>query len=118
MNGILNVSRRGFIRTGAFAGGGLLLAIHLPTLSAREQIPPDAPTTFAPNAFVRVGSDDSVTLIINHSEMGQGVYTSLAMIMAEELDCDWSRVRVEAAPVAPDYNHTEFGLQLTGGSTS
>jgi isoquinoline 1-oxidoreductase subunit beta len=118
MNGIVNVSRRGFIRTGAIAGGGLLLAVHLPALSARQAGAGEAPATFAPNAFVRIGSDDSVTLIINHSEMGQGVYTSLAMIMAEELDCDWNRVKVEAAPVASDYNHTEFGLQLTGGSTS
>ena len=59
-----------------------------------------------------------MTIIDNKSEMGQGVYTSLPMIVAEELDCDWQKVRVEAAPVAPIYNHTEFGSQVTGGSTS
>ena len=57
-------------------------------------------------------------MIANHSEMGQGIYTGLAMIVAEELDADWSKVRVEAAPVDPVYNHTVYGAQITGGSTS
>ena len=57
-------------------------------------------------------------MIVNKSEMGQGVYTSLPMLVAEELACDWNKVHVEAAPVAPIYNHTGFGTQLTGGSTS
>jgi isoquinoline 1-oxidoreductase subunit beta len=73
---------------------------------------------FAPNAFVRIGTDDTVTVIVNHSEMGQGPYTSLPMLVAEELDADWSKVRVEAAPVDPVYNHTLWGMQATGGSTS
>jgi isoquinoline 1-oxidoreductase beta subunit len=74
--------------------------------------------TFAPNPFVRIGADESVTVVVNHSEMGQGVYTALPMLVAEELDADWSQVRVEAAPVDPVYNHTVFGMQATGGSTS
>jgi isoquinoline 1-oxidoreductase subunit beta len=73
---------------------------------------------FAPNAFVRIGTDGVVTVIVNHSEMGQGVYTALPMLVAEELDADWSTVRVEAAPVDPAYNHTLWGMQATGGSTS
>jgi isoquinoline 1-oxidoreductase subunit beta len=73
---------------------------------------------FAPNAFIRIGRDDTVTVIVNHSEMGQGVYTALPMIVAEELDADWSKVRVEAAPVDPAYDHTLWGMQATGGSTS
>ena len=60
----------------------------------------------------------AVTVVANHSEMGQGIYTALSMLVAEELDADWSKVRVEAAPVDPAYNHTLFGVQLTGGSTS
>ena len=76
------------------------------------------PTAFKPNAFVRIGADESVTVIANHSEMGQGIYTGLAMIVAEELDADWSKVRVEAAPADPIYNHTLYGAQITGGSTS
>jgi isoquinoline 1-oxidoreductase beta subunit len=113
MSEVLNLSRRGFLRTGALAGGGLVLGVYLPQLAADEKA-----TTFAPNAFVRVGADESVTVIANHSEMGQGIYTGLAMIVAEELDADWSKVRVEAAPVDPAYNHALFGIQVTGGSTS
>ena len=78
----------------------------------------EAATPFALNAFIAIGSDDVVTLIVNKSEMGQGVYTSLPMLIAEELECDWSKVRVESAPVGSVYNHTAFGLQMTGGSTS
>jgi isoquinoline 1-oxidoreductase beta subunit len=81
--------------------------------------PGEAPgPQYPPDAFVRIGTDDSVTILINKAEMGQGVYTSLAMLVAEELECDWSKVRAEAAPVAPVYGHTIFGLQMTGGSSS
>jgi isoquinoline 1-oxidoreductase beta subunit len=73
---------------------------------------------FAPNAFVRIGRDELVTVIVNHSEMGQGVFTTLPMILADELDADWSKVRFEPAPVDPVYNNTAFGIQATGGSTS
>jgi isoquinoline 1-oxidoreductase beta subunit len=113
MSGILNLSRRGFLRAGALAGGGLVLGFRLGRAQADE-----AKATFAPNAFLRIGSDESVTVVVNHSEMGQGVYTSLPMILAEELDADWTKVRFEAAPVDPAYNHTAFGIQMTGGSTS
>ena len=71
-----------------------------------------------PNAFVRIGTDERVTVIVNHSEMGQGVYTSLPMLLAEELDADWSKVGFESAPVDPKYNHPVFGMQMTGGSSS
>jgi len=71
-----------------------------------------------PNAFIRIGTDDIVTIIVNKSEMGQGVYTSLPMLVAEELEVDWSKIRFEAAPVDPAYNHTQWGMQGTGGSTS
>jgi isoquinoline 1-oxidoreductase subunit beta len=73
---------------------------------------------FAPNAFLRIDPDDTVTVIVNHSEMGQGVYTALPMLVAEELDADWRTVRIVAAPVDPAYDHTVFGMQATGGSTS
>ena len=71
-----------------------------------------------PNAFVRIGTDERVTVIVNHSEMGQGVYTSLPMLLAEELDADWTKVGFESAPVDPKYNHPAFGMQMTGGSSS
>jgi isoquinoline 1-oxidoreductase beta subunit len=75
---------------------------------------------FAPNAFVRIGADDSVTVIAKHLEMGQGAYTGIATVLAEELDADWSLVRVESAPAdAKRYANLVFGtLQGTGGSSA
>jgi isoquinoline 1-oxidoreductase beta subunit len=113
MSEIRNLCRRRFLKTSALAGGGLVLGVYLPRLAADDKV-----KTFAPNAFVRVGGDDSVTVVANHSEMGQGIYTGLAMIVAEELDADWGKVRVEAAPVDAAYNHALFAIQVTGGSTS
>jgi isoquinoline 1-oxidoreductase beta subunit len=118
MSDVINLSRRGFLRTTAFAGGGLVLGVYLPQLDKSAGAADEKFTTFAPNAFVRIGIDDSVTVVANHSEMGQGIYTGLSMLVAEELDADWSKVRVEAAPVGAAYNHTALGLQITGGSTS
>lgn len=115
MTSILNLSRRGFLRAGALAGGGLILGFRFGRAAVADE--PSA-VKFAPNAFLRIGSDESVTVVVNHSEMGQGVYTALPMILAEELDADWKKVRFEAAPVDPAYDHTAFGIQMTGGSTS
>lgn len=118
MSGIMKMSRRGFLKTGAVLGGGLVLGCHIPVSGLlREAAAAEAPP-YAPNAFIRIGADDTVTLIINKSEMGQGVYTSLPMLIAEELECDWQKVVVEASPVASIYDHTTFGSMVTGGSTS
>jgi isoquinoline 1-oxidoreductase subunit beta len=114
-----NFNRRKFIQTGAIVGGGILLGFHMPAFGKGLQkagIPEVAP--LVPNAFIRIGADNVVTVIVNHSEMGQGSYTSLPMLIADELDADWSKVRFEAAPVSPVYNHPAFGMQATGGSTS
>jgi isoquinoline 1-oxidoreductase subunit beta len=120
-----DLQRRDFLKTAVTLGGGLLIAAYIPqwNKTSAATLPGattsvDATHPFAPNAFVRIGTDDSVTVIANHSEMGQGVYTSLPMLLAEDLDCDWSKVRVEPAPVDPAYNHTVFGIQMTGGSTT
>src|SRR6202040_2948544 len=75
-------------------------------------------STFMPNAFVRIGTDEKITVIVNHSEMGQGVYTALPMLLAEELDADWRKIGYEPAPVDAKYNHPIFGMQMTGGSSS
>ncbi len=112
-----NTSRRQFIITSALAGGGLLLSFHMPAFGKRPAGIPSV-TSLVPNAFIRIGADDMVTIIVNHSEMGQGSYTSLPMIIADELDADWSKIKVEFAPVHPDYNHPGFGMMATGGSTS
>jgi isoquinoline 1-oxidoreductase beta subunit len=115
---IHNLSRRGFLQAGVMAGGGLVLGVHLSSVGVSSARAQEKAKTFAPNAFVRIGTDDSVTVIVNHSEMGQGAYTSIPMVVAEEMDADWSKVRFEPAPVDPAYNHAIYGIQLTGGSSS
>jgi isoquinoline 1-oxidoreductase subunit beta len=110
------LDRRAFLKTGAAAGGGLVVAFYAPALSAQEQKP--KPEPIAPFAYIKIASDEKVTIVANHSEMGQGVYTSLPMLLNEELEADWSKIRVEAAPVDAIYNHPIFGIQMTGGSTT
>jgi isoquinoline 1-oxidoreductase beta subunit len=112
------VGRREFIRTGAAIGGGLLVTLYAPLPDGPGSELAAAENSFAVNAFVRIGTDESVTVIAAHSEMGQGVYTSLPMLLNEELQADWSKIRVEAAPVDKAYNHPVFGMQMTGGSTT
>jgi isoquinoline 1-oxidoreductase beta subunit len=114
MSEILNLNRRDFIKT----GGGLVLGFYLPRQGQPAGAAQQSTATFAPNAFIRISPDDSVTVVVPKSEMGQGVYTGLSMLVAEELDADWAKIRVEAAPVDPVYNHPVFGIQMTGGSTS
>lgn len=112
------VERRDFLKVSIAASGGLLIGFHFSGIRALAS-PQAAPAgSFMPNAFVRIGTDERVTVIVNHSEMGQGVYTSLPMLLAEELDADWAKVGYESAPVDPKYNHPAFGMQITGGSSS
>jgi isoquinoline 1-oxidoreductase subunit beta len=119
MSATMDPSRREFLKTSAVVTGGLVIAFTVPGVrrfAAAAGRMPAAP--FMPNAFLRVGADDTVTVLIAHSEMGQGIWTALPMLVAEELDADWSRIRVEHAPAAPAYAHTVFHVQMTGGSTS
>jgi isoquinoline 1-oxidoreductase beta subunit len=98
------------------AGSAFVLAFHVPL---RGLAAPAAARAFAPNAFIRIDLQGAVTLVMPQVEMGQGVYTALSMVMAEELDADWSRVKVEHAP--PDEQHYAnpmLGLQATGNSNS
>jgi isoquinoline 1-oxidoreductase beta subunit len=118
MSEILNVSRRDFLKTGATIGGGLILGFSLPHHDVFGQASGHSGGSSMLNAFVRISPDETITIIVNHSEMGQGVYTSLPMLVAEELECEWSKIVVEASPVDPAYNHTQWGIQGTGGSTS
>ena len=118
MSAILNCSRRNFLKSSLLAGGGLILGVHIPGLNGSAKAAQQGISTFVPNAFLRIAKDGSVTVIGNHSEMGQGAYTSGAMTIAEELDADWTKIRVEPAPVDPAYNHPIYGVQITGGSTS
>src|SRR5512138_2550874 len=98
MSDVLKVNRRAFLKSGAVLGGGLILGIHLSGLDSALAAA-SKPAEFAPNAFIRIGRDGSVTAIINHTELGQGTSTALAMLIAEELECDWTKVGVEFAPV-------------------
>ncbi|MBL8664651.1 MAG: xanthine dehydrogenase family protein molybdopterin-binding subunit, partial [Candidatus Odyssella sp.] len=109
-------SRRTLLKTGAAAGAALVIGFHIAPRRALAQ----AAAAPAPNAFVRIGADNSVTVIAKHLEMGQGSYTGLATILAEELDADWSQVRVESAPAdAALYNNLLMGpIQGTGGSSA
>jgi isoquinoline 1-oxidoreductase beta subunit len=114
----VNVSRRRF-----FQGfGGLTLGIYLAPLfgeSANAEAAAAQAAAFQPNAFVRIGTDDSVTVIAKHIEMGQGAYTGLATLVAEELDAGWKQIAVEGAPAdVKRYANTLLGVQGTGGSTA
>jgi isoquinoline 1-oxidoreductase subunit beta len=111
------IARREFLKFSVAASGGLLVGFYFPGAGMQASAQESA-NSFMPNAFVRIGTDEQVTVIVNHSEMGQGVFTSLPMLLAEELDADWSKVGFESAPVDPKYNHPAFGMQVTGGSSS
>src|SRR5258708_20515689 len=112
------MERREFLMFSVVASGGLLIGLYLPGASKLAVAEEHSGSAFMPNAFVRIGTDERVTVIVNHSEMGQGVYTALPMLLAEELDADWNKVGYESAPVDPKYNHPVFGMQVTGGSSS
>jgi isoquinoline 1-oxidoreductase subunit beta len=110
------LSRRAFLQATGAAGGGLMLGIALPGVSQAQQ--PGQSFVYPPSAFVRIASDSSVTVLINKLEFGQGVMTAMPMLIVEELDCDWNKVRAEHAPAEKIYAHPGFGIQMTGGSTS
>ncbi|AGP38036.1 twin-arginine translocation pathway signal protein [Sorangium cellulosum] len=113
----MSVSRRDFLQVAAGSAAGLLLSFYVPQ-GVRAAPKAAQPQPLSPNAFVRIGTDESVTVVLAHSEMGQGIWTGLAMLIAEELECDWSKVRSEHAPAAPVYGHPVMHFQMTGGSTS
>ncbi len=110
-------SRRQFLKASSAATGGLVIGFYLP--GGNKLANAQAPTAaIPPNAFLRIGKDGSVTVQVKHLEFGQGVMTSLPMLVAEELECDWTKVRSELAPAGAAYAHTAFGMQMTGGSSS
>src|SRR5438034_812689 len=110
-----NVTRREFLETATVAGAGLVIGFHIPG-GARFGPTPVAP--FTPNAWLRINPDESVLVMVDRSEMGQGVTTSLPMLLAEELEADWSKIRIDFAPADKAYINPMFGMQGTGGSTS
>ncbi len=114
----IDIRRRNFLLASAAVGGGLVLGFYVPFRGAEIAAAQDPPPTVQPNAWIRIDPAGLVTVLVAKAEMGQGVYTSMPMLIAEELEVDWNKIRVEAAPAAPVYKHTVFGIQVTGGSTS
>src|SRR3984957_11279209 len=113
------VSRRSLL-SGSLAGG-FLIGFHLPVRAVNEPVQPpdDTAGKFAPNAFIRIDYSGKTTLVMPQVEMGQGVYTSISMILAEELDADFSQVTLEHAPPSDKlYGNPMFGIQATGNSNS
>jgi len=116
-----NTSRRTFLKLTAAAGGSLLIGFDL-TACARSGGADGSlhlgGNAFSPNSWIHLAPDDSVTLIFAASELGQGAMTTLPLVLAEELEADWSKVKVVPAPVNPDFNNPLTGRQQTGGSTA
>ena len=110
---MIDLNRRHFLKVSALAGGGLAVGFHLAPMQAA-----DAPVEFAPNAWIRIDVNGLVTLRVGSSEMGQGVHTAVPMLLAEELDADWTRIKLEMAPADKAYTNPLIGQQLTGGSTT
>jgi isoquinoline 1-oxidoreductase beta subunit len=109
------LSRRNFLVNGAIAGSGLVLSLSLPHDESRGS----GPETFAPNAFIRIGTDGQVVLTMPYVEMGQGTYTSIPMLIAEELEIDLKHVRLEHAPPNEKlYANPMLGAQATGNSNA
>ena len=112
------LSRRSFLRVSATAAGGILVSLYLDfPLTAQEGAQPKA-KIYPPDAFVHIKPDGKILITVNRLEFGQGVQTSLPMILADELDADWSQVVAELAPAADVYKDPLYGIQLVGGSGS
>ena len=111
-----SLSRRGFLQAGAAAGGGLMLDLMLPTANGAAA---DEAGAFTPNAFIRIGTDGQIVLTMPYVEMGQGTYTSIPMLIAEELEVDLQQVRLEHAPPNEKlYANPLLGIQATGNSNA
>ena len=110
-----SVDRRSFLKTSLAGATGLIVGFYLP---GRREVLAAGTEPAVLNAFIHVSPDDKVTILISKSEMGQGVVTSLSMLAAEELECDWKRIRWEFAPADKAYFDPAFGMQGTGGSQS
>jgi len=113
-----SITRREFLKK-SLAGAGMTLAICVTPFGPRILSAQEArKDLFSPNVWLQITPDNMVTVFVNKSEMGQGVHTSLPMILADELEADWKLVKVKGAPVRDEYKDPVFGMQLTGGSTS
>ena len=110
------INRRGFLKTGVAGATGLVIGFCLPGRFEALAAPVAMMAPASLNAWMLISTTDVVTIMIDKSEMGQGILTALCMIAAEELDCDWKTIRTEFAPAAKEYFNPAFGMQGTGGS--
>ena len=120
-NDEIDPERRRFLKVGMITGYGLVVGLQPSGCSASvnsASTKSNSKNEFQANAWIRIRKDDVVTIMVSHSEMGQGISTALSMIVAEELEADWSKVRFEMAPVADVYKHPKFGIQWTVSSMS
>jgi isoquinoline 1-oxidoreductase beta subunit len=113
-----HLSRRGFIKASALAAGGLMVALYLDPPAAAQEGAPPPPRTYPPDAFVQILPDGKIVITVNRLEVGQGAQTALPMILADELDADWSQVIAQLAPAGELYKDPLIGIQMIGGSCS
>src|SRR6516225_1374587 len=114
----MRVDRRQFLITASVAAGGLLLKCAVPSTEVSAADAPEGAKVVPLNAWLKVGTDDSVTIIVSQAEMGQGISTTLPAVIAEEMGADWSRVRLENSPADPAYRNPRINWQFTGNSES
>jgi isoquinoline 1-oxidoreductase subunit beta len=114
----LRHSRRSFLRVSATAAGGLIISLYLDLPLAAQEAAQAKPKVYPPDAFVHIKPDGKIVIQVNRLEFGQGVQTSLPMVLADEMDADWSQVVAELAPAADVYKDPLFGIQMVGGSGS
>src|SRR6185503_3408734 len=117
------LNRRGFLHVSATAAGGLLVSLYLDRSSVAQEGGGNQPQrppakAYPPDAFVHIKPDGKIHITVNRLEFGQGVQTALPMILADEMDADWSQVVAELAPAADVYKDPVFGFQIVGGSGS
>ena len=118
---LVNESRRAFLKSGAVAGGALVIGCYLPSslVSVANAQAQGSDTIFKPNVWIRIGPDDYITIMLSLLELGQGAMTGMPMLVAEELDADWNRIKLEWVGVDPAYGRPEIGgSQQTTGSRS
>lgn len=113
------ISRRNFLKTSAAASGGLLIAFAMPVRGEHLHVAPDLPKTASLNGMLRIDEDNTIHIILPKIEMGQGMWTTIPMMIAEELDCDWNKIKAEHSPPGKgdDFKKSIF-ITSTGGSDS
>src|SRR5215831_9806280 len=115
----MHLNRRTFLKSTTAVGGGLLIGGYFADVLDRESEELLAAGSFEPNIWLKINSDDTVRIMLSQLEMGQGVMTSMPMLVAEELDMDWSKIKYEWTPADAKYGNPNFGgQQLTAGSNS